>query len=156
MIALSEPYQPRPTRFLGLWQLENWRMKAYGISYGDTVLSAELVQRARDIAVARLAESAEQTAHYGVGFVGIHQGKTSNFVFVDWWASENELHHHVYVSPSADSMELVYQTPSGLAACVWDLLVIAHERDAWVKHVLKHDGGPDLEVYLSDRFHVPG
>jgi hypothetical protein len=96
-----------------------------------------------------LSLSAGRTNHYGVGFVGIHEGKTGNFVFVDWWADENELHHHVYVSTSEEPNELEYMTPSGLTACVWDLFLIGHERDSWVNHILKQSANPDIEGYLK-------
>jgi hypothetical protein len=33
--------------------------------------------------------------------------------------------------------------------CVWELPPIAHERDAWVRHMLLPDK-PDLDAYLAD------
>jgi hypothetical protein len=150
-MKLSEEYRTRSVRFLGIWEFDDWRMKAYGISYGKTLLAQNLVDAAHRIMAERLAVSAQVTNHYGVGFVGIHQGKTGNYVFVDWWADENELHHHAYASSSAQLAELEYITPSGLSACTWDLFLIGHERDAWVRHVLKQNKAPDLEGYLSER-----
>lgn len=111
----------------------------------------ELVEAARQTTSERLVASAGNTHHYGVGFVGIHQWRTGNFVFVDWWAAENELHHHVYTSPSDGSRSLEYMTPSGLAACAWDLYLIGHERDAWVENVLTSQSGGDLDGYLHAR-----
>lgn len=35
---------------------------------------------------------------YGVGFLGVHDGRGADFVFIDWWAEENELHHHLYMA----------------------------------------------------------
>lgn len=148
-MKLTEDYRTRPIRFLELWNIENWRLKAYGITYTKEPLDQSLVDAARQVTSDRLIESASRTNHYGVGFVGIHQGKTGNFVFVDWWADENELHHHVYVSASAEPSNLKYMTTTGLAACAWDLFLIAHERDAWVEHVLKRSESPDLESYLG-------
>ena len=51
-----------------------------------------------------------------VGFLGVHDGRTSNFVFLDFWADENELHHHVFVSPIALPDQFTYVTPTGLSA----------------------------------------
>lgn len=150
-MKLSAQYSPRPIRFLDLWEMDGWKLKAYTISYGAKRVAAELISAAHGITRERLQASGEATAHYGVGFVGIHQGKTGDFIFVDWWAEENELHHHVYVSPCAQPEALEYKTPTGLAACTWDLALVGHERDAWVKHVLKGDAAPDLAGYLLDR-----
>lgn len=150
-MKLAEEYSKRPMRFLDLWAFDDWTLKAYGITYGNRPLSQNLVDAAYLVTRDRLSASAHETMHYGVGFVGIHQGKTGNFVFVDWWADENELHHHVYVSTSTQPAALEYKTPFGLAACVWDLFLIGHERDAWVKHVLMQSKMPDLQGYLNAR-----
>jgi len=148
-MKLSENYRTRPIQFFEFWEIDEWRLKVYGITYTENPLDQTLVDAARQVTSERLKESASRTNHYGVGFVGIHEGKTGNFVFVDWWADENELHHHVYVSPSANPSKLEYKTPTGLAACAWDLFLISHERDAWVNYVLKQSESPDLEGYLG-------
>jgi hypothetical protein len=122
-------------------------MKAYSIASGQEIARPELIAAARQITEKRL-ESANDTIHYGVGFVGIHDGKTANFVFVDWWADENELHHHLYISPPARPADLRYQTPAGPLACVWDLALIAFEREAWINTALKLPS-PELDRYLG-------
>jgi prepilin-type processing-associated H-X9-DG protein len=86
-----------------------------------------------------------------VGFVGAHDGRTANFVFVDWWAGEDELHHHTWLSSNEEPGRLRPTGPDDLAACAWDLAVIGHERTAWVRHVLARAQGPDLDAYLADR-----
>jgi len=148
-VKLSEDYRTRPIRFLELWENENWKLKVYGITFTNDTLDQILVKAVHKVTFERLEISGSKTNHYGVGFVGIHQGKTGNFVFVDWWADENELHHHVYVSPSEDPLKLEYMTPTGLAACAWDLFLISYERDAWVRYVLKQSESPNIEGYLS-------
>ena len=153
-MLLSGDYRTRPVSFLELWEIGDWKLKAYGITYAGALLEQNLVDASRQITIERLKVSASGTNHYGVGFVGIHQAKTGNFVFVDWWANENELHHHVYVSSSAEPAKLEYGTPNGPSACTWDLFLIGHERDAWVKHVLKHSEAPDLEGYLMERLYA--
>lgn len=86
--------------------------------------------------------------HDSVGFLGVHDGRTANFVFVDWWAHENELYHHVYVSPTDEPSRLSYATPTGLAACVWDLRHMAFERQASLDTVLKGPHPSDVDAYL--------
>jgi len=152
MIALTESYKTRPIRFIELWEIGAWKIKVYGISYSTQRPAEELVLAARGVTEDRLSTCAEKTHHYGVGFTGIHQGRTGNFVFVDWWADENELHHHVYVSATERPADMKYMTPTGLAACAWDLFLIGQERDAWVTHVLKKTPKPDLEGYLASTF----
>ncbi|MDF1816352.1 MAG: isochorismatase [Verrucomicrobiales bacterium] len=147
-MKLFEEYRPRPIQFLENWRIDAWIIKVYGITYTEDPLDQILIESAREAIIERLKESASETNHYGVGFAGIHQGKTGKFVFVDWWADENELHHHVYVSQSEKPSELKYMTPTGLTACAWDLYLICHERRAWVEFVLMQASDPDMEGYL--------
>jgi len=143
------PYAPRPIRFLKLWNAENWRLKLYGIACGRPEPQPELVAGAQRVAVQQLRSLPGTLRHYHLGFLGVHEGRTSNFVFLDFWADENELHHHVFVSPTAQPDQLAYVTPSGLSACVWDLRLQAFERDAWVTHVLQRNAPPDYDGYLA-------
>jgi hypothetical protein len=34
-------------------------------------------------------------------------------------------------------------------ACVWDLRVICHERQAWIDATLTNPAGPDADAYLA-------
>lgn len=142
------PYRKRPIRFLEIWHSGRWRLKVYGIAYERATPRPELVDAAKTIAQQRLSSVSDSCVHYSVGFLGVHDGRTANFVFVDWWADENELHHHVYVSPSDEPLRFTYATSTGLTACVWDLRVMAFERQAWLNTVLTRANAPDLEAYL--------
>ena len=143
------PYEPRPIRFLDLWRVDEWRIKLYGIAYSRLQPRPELLAAAQRVAAQRLRALPTGIHHYGVCFLGVHDGRTSNFVFLDFWADENELHHHVFVSPSAHPEQFTYVTPTGLSACVWDLRLQAFEREAWITHVLRRSTSPDFDGYLS-------
>ena len=151
MLQLIEPYRARSIRFLELWRHLGWRIKLYGIAYDREAPESNLVSAAKRVAADRLPQPAIGQGRYGVGFVGVHEGRGANFVFVDWWADENELHHHVYISRSDDAENLEYAAPSGPVACVWDLGLIGFERDCWVDMILANPKGPDLEGYLARR-----
>lgn len=148
-ITLQEPYQPRPVRFLELWTPEVWRIKVYGIAYRRNLPRPALVEAAKTVTRTHLRALQTDDSHYGIGYLGIHDGRGANFVFFDYWADENELHHHVYVSPADEPPALAYTTPTGLSACVWDLSVQCFERKAWVETVLGNEAGPDVEAYLG-------
>ncbi|MDT7540667.1 MAG: hypothetical protein QOE33_571 [Acidobacteriota bacterium] len=150
-IELRESYQPRPIRFLEEWRDAGWRLKVYGIAYKSERPRAELIEAAKRIARERLPQPAVAESRYGVGFVGVHDGRNANFIFIDWWADENELHHHVYTSGSDELEKFDYATPTGLSACVWDLRVQSFERDAWVEEVLKNTDSASVERYMTRR-----
>jgi hypothetical protein len=149
VFELQEPYKARPIRFLELWEEAGWRLKVYGIAYQCDYPRPGLVEAAKTVARVHLLQPLALQQGYRVGFLGVHDGRGANFVFLDYWANENELHHHVYVSPSDEPVSLEYVTPTGLTACVWDLRVLCFERQAWIDTVLTNPTGPDLEKYLT-------
>lgn len=151
MIAISEPYRPRKISCLEVWRFELWRLKVYTISYTGAPLRPTLVSAAKKAALDCLVNA--PFGHYHAGFMGIHAGKTNNFVYVDWWAHENELHHRLFVSSHERPMELQDATATGMAASVWDLAVLNFERTAWIETVLSRDV-PDLEAYMGRRLGV--
>lgn len=145
-LKLTEEFRARPAHFLGLWEIGQWRMKAYGLHAEHTRLLPELVTAARELAGRVLPGNPEDA--YGVGFVGVHCGRDSNFVFIDWWARENQLRHHVFTSTLEKPLDLV-RAADGVTGCVWDLQVIWFERNMWVEKVLNNTRGPDIEMYLK-------
>lgn len=148
-MILAGPYRPRQVVPEGIWEIGDWRLKTYRIcadrSPPDLVLSAA----ARVAVRATLPSPASGEGRYGVGFMGVHQGLGANMVFLDWWADENELHHHAWVSRPGAPGRLEAVTAQGLLGCVWDLAVIGFERDAWIATVLANGQGPDREGYLA-------
>jgi hypothetical protein len=151
IITLREPYASRSVRALDLLDLGGWRVKLYGITYrGERPVQA-LVHAAAAAAQERLPRPAVTGDRYGVGFVGAHDGRGANFVFVDWWANEDELHHLTWVSSKEEPGRLQPTGPDDFTACAWDLALIGHERASWVRHVLSRTQGPDVEAYLADR-----
>lgn len=148
---LAEPYAPRSIRFLGLIAVDGWRLKLYGIAYRAERPVQTLVDAALAAAHDHVPRPAITGDRYGVGFVGVHDGRGANFVFVDWWANEDELHHLTWLSSKHDPGRLRATGPDDFTACAWDLAVIGHERAAWVRHVLARADGPDIDAYLNDR-----
>ena len=153
-ISLVEPYAPRSVRSFDCLTFDGWRVKLYGIAYR----SERPVQALVDAAVAAAQQSLPRPAvtheRYGLGFVGAHDGRGANFVFVDWWANEDELHHHTWLSSKEEPGRLRATGRDDFTACAWDLAVIAHERGAWIRHVLARPLGPDVGAYLADQLHA--
>jgi hypothetical protein len=149
-VEVVEPYGLRPVSALGTWRCGDWRIKKYTIAYRREAARQELIEAAEAAAARILPTPAATPVRYGVGFLGVHDGRGGNFVFVDWWEQENELHHHVLFSTATDPGSLRSPTPADPIACVWDLGVVAYEREAWVRHVLAADV-PDLDAYLEDQ-----
>jgi hypothetical protein len=147
-----EPYAARTIRFLELWEEAGWRVKVYGIAFRDDGPPAEMVEVARELARDCLPRPAATETRYGVGFMGVHEGRGANLVFVDWWSHENELRHHVFTAPGTQPLDFQDMTGRGLAGCVWDLAVMGFERQAWISSMLVGAESSGLDTYLKSRF----
>lgn len=147
-------YAPRPIRCLELWQWGAWRLKVYGITHAPGGSLPDLVDAAKALATGILPTAASAgPRHYGVGFMGVHQGNGANLVFLDWWADENELYHLAYASTPDRPEALSCASVTGRIACVWDLAVMGFERQAWIDTVLSPPR-PDVEAYLRARLNA--
>jgi hypothetical protein len=139
-----ESYRPRTIHFLNLVETQGWRLKVYSILHPDKTLNKQLIETAKQTAFAFLP-SASDPDHYGVGFVSVHQGKSYDFVTVAYWTYSTELRHQTYMRPSSGSSELEAITGE-LSSDVWDIRLLAFERDAWVSEMLQ---GGKVENYLA-------
>ena len=149
-MKLQEPYRKRPIRWLERYETGDWRLKVYSIAYDALPLRAGLVDEAKNLLTPHLPQVGENV--YGVGFIGVHQGRGGDFVFIGWWGNENELFFHVYVAPHGQPWN--YCNASGPLACTWDLNLVFNERQAWVDTVLTNPGGPDIEAYLAAHYNA--
>lgn len=125
--------------------------QAVWIRYGGGAVDQSLFDAALPLLQRRLIEAAARTNHYSVGFAAVHQGRSSNFAFINWWSDENELHHHLYTSRVESPNDFHDVTPTGLIACVWDLKLLSFEREAWVDCVLMRPTQPDFDAYMLRR-----
>lgn len=138
----------RPIRFLGLQSIGEWQVKLYGISSLAEKLAPEFTPIALKLALKCLPQPAITETRYGVAFVTIHHAEAFNQIIVDWWEHNNELRHRVFKALPSDPMSFNDITPTGEAFCVWELAVICHEREAWLRQVLGET--PNVEGYLED------
>ncbi len=151
------PYQPRTIRFVELHQADGWRLKVYSILHRNKQRDPELLVTATDTALAWLPRPAVTSDRYGVGLLGVHQGSSYDFVTVGYWAYETELRFQTYMRPSTVSYRLEPIGAEELSTDVWDIELLAFERDAWMETVLLPDEGDlegDVDRYLARRLDV--
>jgi ketosteroid isomerase-like protein len=149
-VRTREPYRPRSARFLELWRPDGWLLKLYGLAYEGGRPRAEVVEAAKRSARAALPRPARSGERYGTGFVIVHEGQDACWLLLDWWGCENVLHQRLLTAPLSAPDEF-QPAPRDLTACVWELRLLAFERDAWVAAVLT-DSEADVGRYLDCRF----
>lgn len=130
-------------------EIDDWRLKVYGISYQRDEPGADLIAAAREIAVTALPQGARDEGRHGVGFLIAHDGALGRWALVYWWSNNVWFHERLFHSP-VDSPRLELRpVTDGLIACVYELRVVEWERQAWLRHVI--DGPGDVEAYLADQ-----
>lgn len=154
------PYRPRTIGFLGLAHRGPWTLKVYRLERVPGVLPPALVEAAQDLALDFLELPMPQPRSgatdwaglptHGLGFLLVHSGLDGVFIVLDVWIGENMLRQQVWVTTLAPPWRFDSLRESGLAMCVWELQVIQHEREAWLRHVLTPSGRHDLPAYLAD------
>ena len=138
-------HQPRPTRFTGVLEAGGWRLKRYEITLDGGPVAAD-VDRA---VVATLAAELPPGDGDDVGFVVVHVGAEAVWLLADLWAGDI-LSQHTFTAPLGAPTRFARVPFGGPTACVWELVVHAHERDVYVAHVLDPADGPHREAYLDD------
>ena len=142
------PFAPRPITFLDVLSHAGWRLKRYAITYGAPVLDWTDFIPGVALALAELPAPARTPARAGVGFLVQHRGATADYVVLAWWDQENELPIRVVVRDHAPGA--TWRAARGSESfCVWDLQVIAFERDAYVATVLAEGDARAADAYLA-------
>jgi len=148
-------YKKRNIRFKELIIISEWSIKAYTISENEKFTSSATYEQAKK----NLPEWIEQlnsfdSRHEYIAFLILHEGSEGIFTLVNTWVGNNMLQTHIYLSTYEDPIKFRKISGDGLFACVWELEVIRHERDAWIKYILKNAGKPQYESYLEDTLDV--
>jgi hypothetical protein len=136
-------YEPRPLTPLGVVELHGFRLKAYSIVYGDAPFHRERFDAGLRLAERELPAPALTAGRPGVGFVVLHQSRTGPYLALGWWDNENELPVRVFLEDAAGWRVAA----GGESFCVWDLRVVWHEREAYVRTML--GGEADKGAYLA-------
>ncbi len=126
------------------------RLKWSNIGYADAPVLAEIEALARE-------HVAKVGAEDDVGFVILHRcgGGDFHFLAVQTWRGQNEVWETVYAKtdPYDPDFKLwTYQTAHRGTFCVWELGVVWHEKQAWVRFLNSNRGEAALGCYLDDRY----
>jgi hypothetical protein len=130
MSAPFRPYAPRRTTRLDLTTRRGVTLRRWWIDLQDTAAPDE-TDWAPALALAEAALPATRGDDSpGVGFLILHRGFGADYLVLGWWARQNELPLRVFLRhPDAPAWRAARDDES---VCVWDLDVIARERDAYV------------------------
>lgn len=117
---------------------------------GRTVTESELAPLV-DLAGAHLAAGAARGS-LGLAVLIAHAGGDGDYVLVQSWIEGYMADLAIFTGP-AGKPEQLRPGRAGLAPCVWEAAVLAHEREAFVRQVLDGTGtlAQRLAAWGADR-----
>ena len=132
--------------------LPNAYLKWYDLYPTDALITTE--QRAEGRAFVA-AEVARLKIDNELGFVIFHRAGKYLLLMIMTWRNTNEIWESVYWKEADDATDYrlnEYPTTHRGTFCVWELMVVWHERQAWVRFLSsKRDAAAKL-AYINDRF----
>jgi hypothetical protein len=148
--AMAGQHHSRTVRPLGSSQAAGHLMKSYAIEAPGRTVTEQDERAAVRVAAGHLA-SAGTRGSLGLSVLLVHAGGDGDYVLVHTWIEGHMSDLAVFTGPAGDAAEL-RPGRSGLAPCVWEAAVLAHERDAFSRHVLDGRGTLDerLDAWRGD------
>ncbi len=143
------PYRPRRMRFAGYWRAGHIDVKAYSIQQVDDPANlAKLVSSAERYTQTVLPGAATESGDdHGAAYAIVHKGEAGCWLLIHWWAHQ-DIAMALLAFAEHDSTAFSSQAGRHFHACVWEHVLIHHERNAWVRHVL--GGRHSVQNYLAD------
>ena len=139
------PYAPRSLVAFDAEQVGGWTVKRYGISATRPLPPDRVIAAARVAARDTLPPPHDGALSHA--FTVVHEDADGCYVVVGWW-SRNRVILHTRTWLSGWDDPAAWQPAGGHAtSCIWEMVAIAHERDAWVRHVVA-PAEPDVPAYL--------
>lgn len=154
-MKITSNYQPRPIRFVEVFEEQNISFKFYSISNRNEVAAQENKKAVKQKALAWHQEMETQGLNtYRTAILMVHEVKEGLMGICSRWIDENMLQTHVYLQ-DLNQPEIFHPfSQNGINTCVWELAVLWHERNAWVKYILMQNEKPDMEAYLNEQLNT--
>ncbi|CAL9353846.1 hypothetical protein [Streptomyces sp. enrichment culture] len=150
LLALAEGHHARRVRPLGTHEAAGHLVKAYAIEAPGRTVSERDAGAALRIAQEQL-RSAGQRGTTGLAVLIAHAGGDGDYLLLHTWIEAYMSDLTVLTGPAGDP-ERLRPGRAGLAPCVWEAAVLAHEREAYVRRVLDGTGplGERLAAWGAD------
>ncbi|CAM5694369.1 MULTISPECIES: hypothetical protein [Streptomyces] len=138
LLALADGHHARTVRPAGTREAAGHLVKAYALEAPGRTVAGPDVEAALRLAEAHLALGG-QRGSLGLGVLIVHAGGDGDYVLVHTWIEGHMADLAVFTGP-AGRPGLLRPGRAGLAPCVWEAALLAHEREAYSRHVLDGTG----------------
>ena len=146
-----EQYRDRKIEFHGVVENDTLKVKIYTISLNEHFSSNEILEKLLE-ELPELFNKAGKTdlSTYGVAFLIIHEAREGVWILPQWWTGGEMLGSDLFFCSYKNPFHVTQPIQDQSLICVWELQVVLHEREAWIKHILMKADNPDFDSYLND------
>jgi hypothetical protein len=145
LLALATGYHARTVTPLGTHEASGHLVKVYAIEAPGRAVAAQEKSAALRLAADHLASGGARGS-LGLAVLLVHAGGDGDYVLVHTWLEAYMSDLAVFTGPAGATGQM-RPGRQGLAPCVWEAAVLAHERNAFSRHVLSGEG--ELEQRLT-------
>lgn len=144
-------YQPRTVLFHGVETAGDWSVKVHKITFKNSFAAEGVLRNAIEHLPEWLNRARDLPwPNYRVAFLIVHEGRDGVWTLINWWIEGGLLQSTTFYTGDEGPDDFTLRPTAGSLACVWELAVIAFERERWVQRVLSRSGRPELAAYLND------
>lgn len=141
-----QPYARRHIRPERLIIVEEWQFKFYLIEPSSLPQIAHTQIRSIHSVISENLSELEKELHHRVGFVILHRDPEDTWLLINWWAHSSIICQLLFRSdPKPDLIFKKVEQP--FVACIWEMVLLGFERDAWVNQALCEGGS--VEAYMT-------
>ncbi|QFR02107.1 hypothetical protein F9278_44835 [Streptomyces phaeolivaceus] len=150
LLALTQGHHERVVRAAGTREAGGHVVKAYALEAPGRGVTEQDITAALGIVAAHL-ELGRVRGSLGLAVLILHAGGDGDYVLVHSWIEGHMSDLAVFTGPAGRPDQL-RPGRTGLAPCVWEAAILAHERDAFSRHVLDGSGplANRLTLWASD------
>ncbi|MFD9451873.1 hypothetical protein ACFWBC_02085 [Streptomyces sp. NPDC059985] len=135
LLTLSQGHHERTARSAGTRQVGGHLVKTYSLQAPGRTVTEQDIAAALRITEAHLGLGRTRGS-LGLAVLILHAGADGDYVLVHNWIEGHMSDLAVFMGPAGQPDQL----RPGLAPCVREAAILAHERDAFSRHVLDGSG----------------
>ncbi|MFJ8666543.1 hypothetical protein [Streptomyces sp. NPDC093600] len=138
LLALAANHHARTVHPLGTHEASGHLVKVYAIEAPGREVAAQQRSAALRLAADHLATGGARGS-LGLAVLLVHAGGDGDYVLVHTWIEGYMSDLAIFTGPAGATGQM-RPGRQGLAPCVWEAAVLAHERNAFSRHVLSGEG----------------
>ncbi|MFI7083772.1 hypothetical protein ACIBUR_09215 [Streptomyces anulatus] len=145
LITLAQEHHERTAQPTGTREAGGHLVKSYSLQAPGRTVTEQDIAAALRITAAHL-ELGRTRGSLGLAVMIMHAGGDGDYVLVHSWIEGHMSDLAIFTGPAGHPDQL-RPGRTGLAPCVWEAAILAHERDAFSRHVL--DGSGPITTRLT-------